>query len=71
MKPIHFDYAPCYHGVPKVANYARLKQVGKDKWRVQCDYEDCGWSAFPTSGKTPEIALKKWNDRERKYGRIK
>ena len=56
--------APCYHGT---ADYALLKQVGKNKWRVQCDYEDCPRSAHPTSGKTPEIALKKWNDRDKKY----
>lgn len=48
-------------------NYLRLKRTGKAKWRVQCDYEDCPGSAWPTSGKTAQIAIDKWNAREQKH----
>ena len=57
---------PCFH---YGKDCSRLFQYKPNRWMVTCDNEDCPCNAHPTSGKTAEIAVSKWNTRKAKYDR--
>ena len=56
---------PIFH-LHDCESFVRVIQFDTNKWKVTCIYEDCPKGAHPVSGKTREIAVKKWNDREMK-----